>query len=291
MGHRDHLRDDELLHFVDGELAAHERHAVDAHLRTCDACGARRDRFAALASRMSRTPGDLEPLEPRFTTARTRLQLRLAHESNRASAGWLLPMASPARWAAAACVLGMVAVALARLGQGGPDEPVDPVQHHASGVAVERDALPVASLTPGATLDLEAGALCAQAPKVQEIAAAVRLSVLRSYGMEQVPADQYELDYLITPALGGAPEARNLWPQRYAERVWNAGVKDQLEDLLPRLVCEGRVDLRTAQRDIAADWVAAYRKYFKTGAPLKPSTAMVSLAAFTFLTGQNATFH
>jgi hypothetical protein len=48
-------------------------------------------------------------------------------------------------------------------------------------------------------------------------------------------------------------------------------------------VCEGRVDLRTAQRDIAADWVAAYRKYFKTGAPLKPSTAMVSLAAFTFL--------
>ena len=83
--------------------------------------------------------------------------------------------------------------------------------------------------------------------------------------MESVPADQYELDYLITPQLGGAPDARNLWPQRYQARVWNAGVKDQLEDLLPRLVCEGRLDLRTAQRDIAADWVSAYRKYFRNG--------------------------
>jgi len=93
-----------------------------------------------------------------------------------------------------------------------------------------------------------------------------------------VPPDEYELDYLITPQLGGSPDPRNLWPQRYGARVWNASVKDQLEDLLPRLVCEGRVDLRTAQKDIAADWVSAYRKYFKTAAPLRPSTAFASLA-------------
>ena len=28
----------------------------------------------------------------------------------------------------------------------------------------------------------------------------------------------YELDYLITPELGGAPTVQNLWPQRYASR-------------------------------------------------------------------------
>ena len=55
-------------------------------------------------------------------------------------------------------------------------------------------------------------------------------------------------------------------------------MKDQLEDLLPRLVCEGQVDLRTAQRDIAADWVAAYRKYFRTISPLRPATALASLS-------------
>ena len=303
MGDRDHLRDDELLHFVDGELAFHERRAAEAHFRTCDACTARRNLFAALGARLGPRHGEtfretfretasggLEPRELPTADGRTRLQSRLALESHRASTGWLLPIAGPARWAAAACVVGIVAVAIARLGQVGPGGPVNLAEHRASAVAVEPDALPVAALTPGATVDVEAAALCAGAPQIQEIAAPVRLAVLKSYGMEQVPADQYELDYLITPALGGAPEARNLWPQRYAERIWNAGVKDQLEDLLPRLVCEGRLDLRTAQRDIAANWVAAYRKYFKTGAPLTPSTAMAGLAAITLLTGRNLTF-
>jgi hypothetical protein len=56
--------------------------------------------------------------------------------------------------------------------------------------------------------------------------------------------------------------------------VWNAGVKDQLEDLLPRLVCEGALDLRTAQREIAHDWVTAYRKHFRTSAPLRSPAAL-----------------
>jgi hypothetical protein len=38
--------------------------------------------------------------------------------------------------------------------------------------------------------------------------------------------------------------------------------------LLPQLVCDGQLDLATAQADIAADWIAAYKKYFKTDIPL-----------------------
>ena len=87
--------------------------------------------------------------------------------------------------------------------------------------------------------------------------------------MEDVPSDEYELDHLITPELGGAPDPRNLWPQRYTSRVWNAHVKDRLEQLLPRLVCDGQVALETAQHDIALDWIAAYKKYFNTDAPLR----------------------
>jgi hypothetical protein len=45
-------------------------------------------------------------------------------------------------------------------------------------------------------------------------------------------------------------------------------VKDQLETLLPEMVCEGSLPLQTAQRDIAADWIAAYKKYFHTDVPL-----------------------
>ena len=144
--------------------------------------------------------------------------------------------------------------------------------------AVERGALPVPSLTPGATWNVSLAELCdAGMREHRPIPAVMRQDVLRSYGMQNVPEDQYELDYLITPELGGAPDPRNLWPQRYASRasntrvknVWNAHVKDQLERLLPRLVCDGRVPLESAQHEIAADWIAAYRKYFKTDAPLQ----------------------
>ena len=42
---------------------------------------------------------------------------------------------------------------------------------------------------------------------------------------------------------------------------WNAHIKDKLENKLHDDVCAGQVDLKTAQRAIAGDWVAAYKKY------------------------------
>ncbi len=81
----------------------------------------------------------------------------------------------------------------------------------------------------------------------------------------------YALDYLITPALGGADNIQNLWPQPYSS-TWNARVKDQLEDHLHELVCQGKVQLATAQNDIASDWIAAYKRYFNTDKP-EPSLA------------------
>ena len=192
----------------------------------------------------------------RLATGRARLQARLAREAERVT------RPAPSRW------LAVAAVAAAALGAAWLLPMREEAPRHA---LVEPDALPVATFTPGATIEIDVRDVCDETPRPpQEIGAAVRQAVLKNYGMESVPSDQYELDYLITPQLGGAPEARNLWPQRYRERVWNAGVKDQLEDLLPRLVCQGRVDLRTAQQDIAADWVAAYRKYFRTMAPVRP---------------------
>lgn len=207
----------------------------------------------------------------RLAAGRARLQTRLALEAeqmNRRSR-WSLVSA---RWAMVAAVATMALAAASLMPSRRQESP-------RRAVGVEADALPVAALTPGATIDIGIGEVCAGSPeRPPDVEAAVRDAVLRSYGMEGVPPEEYELDYLITPQLGGTPDARNLWPQRYRERVWNAWVKDQLEDLLPRLVCEGRVDLRTAQRDIAVDWVAAYRKYFRTTSPLQPATSVASVA-------------
>jgi hypothetical protein len=52
-------------------------------------------------------------------------------------------------------------------------------------------------------------------------------------------------------------------------------VKDELERLLPSLVCDGRIDLRTAQRDISADWIGAYKKYFRTDRPVQSEARAV----------------
>ncbi len=45
-------------------------------------------------------------------------------------------------------------------------------------------------------------------------------------------------------------------------------MKDALESLLRQRVCDGSMDLATAQREIAGNWIGAYQKYFETDTPL-----------------------
>jgi len=104
-------------------------------------------------------------------------------------------------------------------------------------------------------------------PKNQVVPADLRRRVFQVYGIANADPRAYEVDYLITPALGGADDIRNLWPQSYVSTVWNARVKDALEDRLRDLVCQGQLDLADAQRDISTDWIAAYKKYFQTNQP------------------------
>jgi hypothetical protein len=128
---------------------------------------------------------------------------------------------------------------------------------------------PKASLTPGETRPVTLDEVCRnpQAEVVTgNIPEATRRLVFSEYGITS-RSDSFEVDYLITPDLGGAPSMHNLWPQPYSAR-WNAHVKDKLEQRLHQLVCEGKVALPTAQHDIATDWIGAYRKYFRTDQPL-----------------------
>jgi hypothetical protein len=129
--------------------------------------------------------------------------------------------------------------------------------------------LPVARFTPGAVSALTAAELCAGVRPSRVVTEEAKQQVLRNYRMERASVKTYELDALVTPELGGTTEAANLWPQRYESPVWNARVKDELERLLPALVCSHRVDLARAQQEIAADWVAAYKRYFRTDVPLQ----------------------
>jgi hypothetical protein len=103
---------------------------------------------------------------------------------------------------------------------------------------------------------------------VAEVSTSLRQQVFREYGITSDRGDEYEIDYLIAPGLGGVEDIHNLWPEPSTSPTWNAHVKDGLEEHLHEMVCAGKLDLPTAQRDIATNWIAAYKKYFHTEKPL-----------------------
>jgi hypothetical protein len=83
--------------------------------------------------------------------------------------------------------------------------------------------------------------------------------VYAEYGITEHQLGEYKVDHLAL-SIGGSNSIKNLWPESY-RTDWNARVKDRLEDRLHVLVITGTLDLKTAQREIAADWIAAYKKY------------------------------
>ena len=96
---------------------------------------------------------------------------------------------------------------------------------------------------------------------------ALKRRQMRAWGYVDRRLSHYEEDHLIPLDLGGSPDdPRNLWPEpRQSADGWTADRKDKLEDVLHQMVCNGRLSLVEAQRAIARDWTAAYRRYV-TGA-------------------------
>ena len=130
--------------------------------------------------------------------------------------------------------------------------------------------LPDPNLTPGAVLPVTRDDLCVPGytKKVRNVPLDVKRQVYAEYGITQHRPGDYEVDHLISLELGGSNSLKNLWPQAYFTKPWNAHVKDALENELHEEVCSGKLELSTAQQDIATNWIAAYKKYFHTDKPL-----------------------
>jgi hypothetical protein len=130
--------------------------------------------------------------------------------------------------------------------------------------------VPNPDLTPGAAVLVSRSEVCRESrPNNKQVPVALQRRVLEEYGLARAEPRAYEVDYLITPALGGADDIHNMWPEPYTDSQWNARVKDALEERLHMMVCDGDLDLATAQREIAANWIEAYKKYFRTDRPIE----------------------
>jgi hypothetical protein len=70
-----------------------------------------------------------------------------------------------------------------------------------------------------------------------------------------------EIDHIVSLELGGSNSIANLFPEPGSGAA-SYHVKDKLENRLHDMVCSGGITLRSAQRQIAANWETLYRTVF-----------------------------
>lgn len=272
-----HLSDQDLLLLADGELPQRRTARVRSHLASCWPCRARMEKIESTIADFTRLhDDDVHLLSDSDASSRALLRARLTELAPSPKPGlwpFLLPSALAGR--IAACVTAVVLVAT--LGMLVTQRHRLKYEFKLTFDGPDYAAVPNKALTPGAIRSVALSDVCTE--QREQTASLVPISVQRKifqeYGMADAPTRDYELDYLVTPELGGSDDPRNLWPQPHSATVWNSYVKDALEDRLHHLVCNGSLDLVTAQHDIETDWIAAYKKYFHTDRPSPVHSGLV----------------
>jgi hypothetical protein len=280
----DHLRDDQLLLHASGELHESSAELLSAHFASCLQCKARLQELENALDKVTRAHRiALSTDLPSVAGPRALLKAQLARLSdNKLLQEGLTDQkpfqergAQPGRfqhigllnWRSgiAAASLAVMVLLFANTGW---LRSANTSNLTVSSLSDE----PNVQFTPGAVVAVTQRDVCSESSETSpSIPLEIKNKVLRLYGVAAGKDDAYEVDYLITPELGGATDVRNLWPEPYNHTVWNAHVKDRLEDRLHEMVCRGDLDLATAQRDISTDWIAAYRKYFHEDVPVGSS--------------------
>lgn len=267
-----HLHDEDLLLHASGEPDLVFPPQLRLHLDSCPHCRERLRQLQHSLSQFSEAHRNLRHAEiPPAQRSRLALQSRIAESMARKVPGSGHPFLPSFRSNRTFALAGLAIAACLALAIWLRRPPASRPAILASTAYSEEPDL---RLTPGATIPVTQNDICGSSEASPSIPVSLKRKVFLLYKVTE-PSDQFEVDYLITPELGGATDIRNLWPEPYHDALWNAHVKDQLEDRLHRMVCHGDLDLATAQRDISTDWIAAYRKYFHTDRPISDGSASI----------------
>ena len=216
-----HLSDQELILAADGELQARRATQVQVHLAACRAC---RGRLAEI----ERTMADfaraychtLDPKWPPINVPRALLKAQLselAAKSRVSSWRRFFQFSLTTQAAVTICVafflVGMVSkLLIQRSASRGENSAV---------MAVERGVVPDRNLTPGATRRVTISDVCSMPHEevVRDVPSSLRQEIFQKYGIVTARAEDYEIDYLIAPGLGGVEDIHNLWPEPYTSRL------------------------------------------------------------------------
>jgi len=96
--------------------------------------------------------------------------------------------------------------------------------------------------------------------KVRNVPESLKQKIYDNYKIDR-KSDRFEIDHLISLQLGGSNDPKNLWPQSYTTKPYNAYMKDDLENKMKKMICDGKITEEQAQKEISTDWTTAYDKY------------------------------
>ncbi|HEY8996854.1 MAG TPA: zf-HC2 domain-containing protein [Edaphobacter sp.] len=257
-----HIAPFDFMRFADGEMSALEQEALLLHVDTCAQCARSfvttqktLERLTAVVP--SATAG---PAMDGSSSARLRAGLEQLVEAKQERVPWYHGILHNRRYASYAVLLLLIAISMGGI-----------AYRHAHSVEAEAVLLPNRSLTPGAVRSVALAELCQVVDNDDldpVVSVPTQKAIFHEYG---IPPEQsrvnFQMDYLINPQLGGVDDVRNLWPQPYSSE-WNARAKDELERHLHQMVCDHKIELADAQREIAENWIDAYKKYFHTSKPI-----------------------
>lgn len=94
---------------------------------------------------------------------------------------------------------------------------------------------------------------------VRNVPTSEKNAVYAEYGIASHYSGQYEVDHLVSLELGGSNDISNLWPEA-ASPTPGFHQKDQVENYLHDKVCSGAIPLKTAQIEIATNWLTIYNQ-------------------------------
>ena len=264
-----HLCEEELLLFADRELSSQHLLRVDAHLAACWDCRSRlRQIEETIADFVQVHHSTLDPQLPPSAGPRALLKARLAEAAAAGRYSHCLLLFRRILGGRRLAYVGamVLAVFLATLVA---------YRFLSTATSTQRSSgrtagfIPDRRLTPGVAQAMNPSDVCTTkySDDTRVVPASVRQRVFQEYGLAGAQSKNYELDYLISPQFGGTNDIRNLWPEPASQTGWNLRAKDELEDRLRQLVCQGNISLATAQHELATDWISAYKRYFHTDAP------------------------
>lgn len=256
----DHLSEIELLQLIDDEFDEKKRAKALSHLARCAGCSSALQEVKGLSGELNsvlRPSFSLDDQKERRETLRALLRRESLERPT------ILRRDNSS-------ILGYAAVGLLALGLGtyGIYQRVSSIQRGPTEILASPDH----SLTPGDAKPVSYSDICPakDGDKDPPVPASIAQSVFKEYGLSsRAHQKNFQVDYLISPQLGGTSHIRNLWPEPYETTIWNARVKDALEDRLHLMVCNGEIELSEAQHAIATDWIGAYKFYFRTESPIQ----------------------